>query len=194
VAEAARQRALEDTIDFVDDAEAYSFAYGLRTPRVVVSRGLADRLGLDELQAVLAHEAYHVKSRDPLKIVITRAMAPAMFFLPVLRPLHERYAVGRELAADRRAIRASGTSALARALLNVGGGPPLSDLSAAAAIGGPDMLDVRVAQLETGMEPELPHASRLTTVISATVLAAVTAALVWTAATMAGRGMSDMMM
>jgi hypothetical protein len=59
------------------------------------------------------------------------------------------------LAADRRAVRACGRDPLVGALLKVVRGPAWGELQAAAALGGSELLDLRVAQLESGSEPKL---------------------------------------
>jgi beta-lactamase regulating signal transducer with metallopeptidase domain len=123
------------------------------TPRVAVSRGLVEATSADELSAVIEHERYHVRNLDPLKIVLTRSLSAALFFLPALNALRARYVADCELAADRHAIAQCGDRSLAGALLKVIRGPSWNDLSVAASIGGPDLLDVRVLQLETGAEP-----------------------------------------
>ena len=163
----AEQRRLR--IEVVDASEPYSFSYGSLTPRVVVSRGLLESVEPDELDAVLVHERYHVRNLDPLKVLIARTLPVAFFFLPVLRELQRRYVAGRELAADRSAIRACGRRSVAGALYKVVAGPPSAALGAAAAIGGPDLLEVRVAQLETEREPPQPRLSP--TVVGVSVVA-----------------------
>jgi Zn-dependent protease with chaperone function len=139
----------------LDAPERFSFAYGILTPRVAVSRGLLEGVSDDELRAVLEHERYHVCNLDPLKVVLVQALSAAFFFLPALDSLRARYLAGRELAADRRAVRACGRRPLVGALLKVVRGPDWSELEGVAAIGGPELLDVRVAQLETGIQPKL---------------------------------------
>jgi beta-lactamase regulating signal transducer with metallopeptidase domain len=89
-----------------------------------------------------------------LKIVLVQSLSAAFFFLPVFDSLRARYVAGRELAADRRAVQACGRRPLAGALLKVVRGPDWSELEGVAAIGGRDLLDVRVAQLETGEQPK----------------------------------------
>jgi hypothetical protein len=139
----------------LDAPERFSFAYGVLTPRVAVSRGLLEGVSDDELRAVLEHERYHVCNLDPLQVVLVQALSAAFFFLPALDALRARYLAGRELAADRRAVRACGRRSLVGALLKVVRGPDWSELEGVAAIGGPELLDVRVAQLETGIQPKL---------------------------------------
>lgn len=164
-----------ERIDVIDVDELLSFTFGMRRPRAVVSQGLLDAVSDDELRAVLVHERYHVRNLDPLKVVVARALPSTFFFLPVLRDLRARYLAGRELAADRLALHSCGRLPLAGALYKVaGGGGSLTTQAAAAAIGGPELLSVRLAQLEDGHEPPLPDIAPLT-LASTVVGAAVTA-------------------
>jgi beta-lactamase regulating signal transducer with metallopeptidase domain len=157
---AATQRiGLRREVALVDCDESFSFAYGALTPRIVISRGLVEQATHDELAAVLEHERYHVRNLDPLKVLFARALPPTFFYLPALRLFEQRYVAGRELAADRRAVRRCGQRPLAGALFKVVRGPQWPELGVAAAIGGPELLDIRIAQLETGEEPELARLS-----------------------------------
>ncbi len=151
----ASEVGLGGRVALLDAPERFSFAYGVLTPRVAVSRGLLDGVSSEEMRAVLEHERYHVCNLDPLKVVFVQALSAAFFFLPALDSLRARYLAGRELAADRRAVRACGRRPLASALLKVVRGPDWSELDGVAAIGGPELLDVRVAQLESGIQPKL---------------------------------------
>lgn len=158
---------LAGRVVLVDSPEWFSFAYGALTPRVAVSRGLLEGVSAEELHAVLEHERYHVRNLDPLKVLIVRALPATFFFLPALGALRTRYVAGRELAADRRAVQACGRTPLVGALLKVVRGPAWSELDVAAAIGGPELLDLRVAQLESGREPRLATFNRTGLVLSA---------------------------
>jgi Zn-dependent protease with chaperone function len=151
--DAAEQAHLGGKVRLVDAPEAFSFAYGMTRPTVAVSRGMIESVSVDELRAVLNHERYHVANYDPLKVVLARGLPDSLFFLPALAELRGRYAAGRELAADRRAVQKSGARSVAGALCKVISGPAGIDLSAAAAIGGDEALEARVNQLESGTEP-----------------------------------------
>jgi Zn-dependent protease with chaperone function len=155
LAESARAAGLAGRVVLVDSEEWFSFAYSALTPQVAVSRGLLEAVSDAELRAVLEHERYHVRNLDPLKVLLVRALPATFFFVPALTALRSRYVAGRELAADRRAVRACGRDPLVGALLKVVRGPAWGELQAAAAIGGSELLDLRVAQLETGSEPKL---------------------------------------
>lgn len=164
LAGAAMQAGLEGRVVLMDASESFSFVYGVLAPRVAVSRGLLEGASCEELRAVLEHERYHVCNLDPLKIMLVRALSAALFFVPALDALRARYVAGRELAADRRAVAVCGRRSLAGALLKVVRGPEWSELGVAASIGGPELLAVRVAQLETGAEPR-PEAVRAMRVV-----------------------------
>jgi Zn-dependent protease with chaperone function len=167
LAEAREGAGLRGRPRMIDVAEPFSFTYGALLPRVVVSRGLLESTSAEELRAVLVHERYHVRNLDPLKLVLARALARGLFFLPALRELEGRYLAGRELAADQRALSRCGRRPLASALLKAVRGPSWPELSSAAAIGGPDMLDIRVAQLEGDRPVALGRLQRRALVLSA---------------------------
>jgi Zn-dependent protease with chaperone function len=174
--EMAAQAGLSGRVVLVDTAEPCSFVYGVLSPRVAVSRGLVECISDGELRAVLEHERYHVRNLDPLKVVLAGTLSAALFLLPVLDSLRTRYVAARELAADRRAVAICGRRALVGALLKVVRGPAWSELDLAAPIGDPELLKVRLAQLETGGEPPLQAFSAVRTAISllgATMFAAV---------------------
>ncbi len=177
VREAAAGAKVVGRVDIVHSPEPFSFAYGFLSPRIAVSKGLLEALSPKELEAVMAHERYHVRTRDPAKVVLARAFPRAAFYLPALRHLRRRYVTGRELAADRRAIRAYGEATLAGALYKVVRGPEWPELAQAAAIGGPETLDARVEQLETGREPVVPRVSSTAKLITVLALAALAALL-----------------
>lgn len=102
----------------VDGDAPQAFCIGLLRPRIYVSRAALELLGDEERAAVLAHEAHHARRRDPLRLLVARALAEGLFFLPAVRCLPERYAALAELAADRAATAgAGGRRALASALL-----------------------------------------------------------------------------
>ena len=86
-----------------------AFCAGLHRPKVYVSRGALELLDERQRQAVVAHEAHHAARRDPLRLLIARAVSDGLFFLPVLRRLADRCAALAEVAADEAAVRATGS-------------------------------------------------------------------------------------
>jgi Zn-dependent protease with chaperone function len=99
-------------------SRAQAFCAGFVRPRVYLSRPTAELLSGEQLAAVLAHEAHHVRRRDPLRLLLLTAVGDGMFFLPALGRLRDRYSELAELAADEAALAAVGDpSHLAAALL-----------------------------------------------------------------------------
>lgn len=102
----------------VDGAEPQAFCIGLLRPRIYLSRGALALLDDAQREAVLAHEIHHSRRRDPLRLLIARALGDGLFFLPAVRRLAERCATLAELAADEAAVgQRGGRPALASALL-----------------------------------------------------------------------------
>jgi Zn-dependent protease with chaperone function len=106
-------------VTVIDDPVPQAFCAGYLRPRVYVSRATLELLAADELDAVLSHEEQHRRARDPLRLAFAGALSEALFFLPALAPLRERYSELSELRADRAAVAAAGGErhALASALL-----------------------------------------------------------------------------
>lgn len=138
----------------------YAFTHGIWRPRVVVSTGLVAQATHDELVAVLRHEGYHVRHRDPLKVLALRTWGAALAFLPIVPTVFQRLLDRQELRADRAAVRQSGVAALAGAMLKAVGRPEAGPATALTAIGGPPLLETRVDHLESGRVPGLLTAMR----------------------------------
>jgi len=111
----------EPAVRVVADPTALAFCAGLLRPRVYISTGTLERLSREELRAVLAHEAHHAASRDPLRLLVARALGEGLFFLPAMRRMGHHCASAAELAADEAAVRAGGGQRpLASAMLAFG--------------------------------------------------------------------------
>ena len=108
VALAARGLDLDGRIDVVADTRAFSFCYWFLRPRICLSTGLVDRLDGEELRAVLHHERYHLRQRDPLRQVVARYFAAGLYVVPVVDELLAFNMLQKEIEADQEAVRASG--------------------------------------------------------------------------------------
>ena len=107
----------------IESAEPQAFCAGYLQPRIYLSRGTLDTLKDHQLEAIAAHELHHLRRRDPLRLLVARALADALFFIPLLRRMSERYADLGELAADEAAVRRlESHGPLAGALLKFSGG------------------------------------------------------------------------
>lgn len=106
---------------------------GMRN-RVVVSTGMLDRLGMDEIAAVLAHERSHVRARHDLLVefftVLHTAMPARLRQDAVLAEVH----LLAEVLADRAGARVAGRVHMGRALVALATSPhPQATLGAGAA-------------------------------------------------------------
>jgi Zn-dependent protease with chaperone function len=100
-------------VAIVAGQQPLAFCAGLLRPRVYVSQGACSALGEDELAAVVEHESHHARRRDPLRILIARAVGDAYS----IGALPRREQALAELAADAAAVRSRGAAPLASALL-----------------------------------------------------------------------------
>ena len=107
-------------VQVVADPVPRAFCAGWVRPRVYVSQGAIEQLQADELRAVVVHEDHHARRRDPLRLLVIAVLGEALFFMPVMRRLRERYAQLAEIAADEAATRAAGAQPLAGALMRFG--------------------------------------------------------------------------
>jgi hypothetical protein len=97
-----------------------AFCAGWLRPRIFVSSAALECLSADELRAVLAHEHQHRALRDPLRLAVGQVLCQALFFLPVLRPLHSRSGEVAEMTADAAAVAEADVAPLASAMLAFG--------------------------------------------------------------------------
>lgn len=113
-------RAAKDNIDLVNAEEAFAVTVGYFAPRVLVSAGLIKTLDDLELEAVLRHEAAHLRNRDPLRLLISDCCQKALPFVPIVGHVAKRFRIAKEVEADTEAIIAMGSaSPLASALAKV---------------------------------------------------------------------------
>ena len=142
---------LAGRIDVVRDVRPFSFCYWFRRPRICLSTGLIRRLDDGELRAVLLHERYHLKQRDPLRLVIARYFAAGLYVVPVVDELVAYYTVQKEVAADQAAVRAmGGVRALASALFKALPEADEVDLGLLVPVGPLSVTEARIDQLVDG--------------------------------------------
>jgi Peptidase family M48 len=106
-------------VTVIAGTQPQAFCAGYIRPSVYVSEGALELLTDEELEAVLAHEYHHQRVRDPLRFAGGQILSRALFYVPALRPMCDRYANLAELSADQAAVAASAgeKAPLASALL-----------------------------------------------------------------------------
>lgn len=138
-------------VDVVRDRRPFSFCYWFLRPRICLSTGLVQRLDADELRAVLLHERYHLRHRDPLRLVIARYFAAGLYVVPVVDELVAHYTVQKEIAADQDAVRTvGGVRALASALYKVLPDADELSLGLLVPVGSLSVTEARIDQLVDG--------------------------------------------
>jgi Zn-dependent protease with chaperone function len=169
LARAARAAGLDPVrIRVVDTLPSPAFTVGWLRPRVYVDACLESRLSGDELEAVLAHEAAHVRRRDPLRLSALRFLACTLFWLPSVRRLVEDLADEAEIIADDAAVRER-PLALASALLALArwSGRPRSF---GVGFGDRDMLERRIRRLAGEVVPPETRLTRRSVIAASLAL------------------------
>src|SRR5438046_1477464 len=104
-----------------------------------------------ELRAVLYHERYHLRQRDPLRQVVARYFAAGLYVVPVVGELLAFHTLQKEIGADQEAVRASGdVRSLASALYKLL--PDADDVSLGllVPVSSLSVTEARIDQLVTG--------------------------------------------
>lgn len=124
-----------------------AFTAGWWKPKIYLNAELTERLSGRELQSLVAHEAAHLRRRDPLRLATLRFFACLVFWLPALRRLAEDVADEAEFEADDLA--SSGHPlVLASAILKVAlWGRSRRTMQAVVAFAEPDLIEQRVRRL-----------------------------------------------
>ncbi|MCG8649536.1 MAG: DUF1559 domain-containing protein [Pirellulales bacterium] len=95
------------------------FVSGVFRPTIFVPADLAERLGVTELQSVLAHELSHVSRRDPLVALMQRVAGAMYWFHPLLPALQQQLAVAREEVCDNHVLSTTEATSFSRTLLRL---------------------------------------------------------------------------
>ncbi len=98
----------------------HAFTSGLGKPKIYLSTGMCSYLTAKEIQAVIFHEAHHMRNKAPLMLFVLRILCTLNFFLPINRYLLNLYSSACEKDADDAAVTISGEPLeLASALLKL---------------------------------------------------------------------------
>lgn len=181
---AARARLSLGRLRLVPGLPSPAFVSGWLAPRVFVAADLAERLSADELAAVLAHEAVHLRRRDPLRLFALRALASVLFWLPALRRIAADLEDEWEITADDEAAR-NFALPLATAILRLGGGNP-DVAEPAVGFQRADLLPRRIRRLAGEAPLPLSHLSRRSVLAAAAALL-----IVWSSGIMVLHPLAD---
>ena len=107
-------------VTVVADPHPSAFALGRDRWGIVVSTGLLETLSEQELRAVLAHEAAHLRERHHLVLDFIGSITGPLRWVPFAAAVADAVPHYLEVSADNAAKRRTGTRALASALLIMG--------------------------------------------------------------------------
>lgn len=119
LAGAERAELMGHVVHLLDDDVPRAFCLPTRSGGIAVSRGAIEVLDPQELRAVLAHEAAHLRQRHHLQVAGLHALFGPLTWIPLYRAILDAAPLYLELAADDAARRQCGTDALASALLQM---------------------------------------------------------------------------
>jgi Zn-dependent protease with chaperone function len=163
---------LDGRIDVVTDERPFSFCYWFLRPRICLSTALVERLDPDELRAVLYHERYHLRQRDPLRQIVARYFAAGLYVVPVVDELLSFHTLQKEIEADQEAVRASGdVRSLASALYKLLPDADEVSLGLLVPVSSLSVTEARIDQLVAG-RPVSVALSPLSVVLSSGALIA----------------------
>ena len=91
----------------IESREQFAYCIGLIRPKVVLSRGLIDRLSQPQLEVVLRHEQAHAARRDNLRLWLA-GLALLPLPLTLKQPLLADLALAGEQVCDRAAAAVGG--------------------------------------------------------------------------------------
>jgi Zn-dependent protease with chaperone function len=147
---------------------------GLLKPRIVISSGLLSLMEEDEIEAVIEHEKYHLRHKDPLQMFLLSMLSVSMWYIPIFKWLSEKYNLIIELMADKHAISKVGKSdVLGSALLKILKQGPLPVLTHSHASFAETSINVRIVHIldpHTRLSIKLPILRSVISMIAAFLL------------------------
>ncbi|CAN5140368.1 hypothetical protein BH11PAT1_BH11PAT1_5810 [soil metagenome] len=138
---------LKENVVLVDSSKPFAFCLGVRNPKIYFSTGLRAQLSINELEAVLRHEQYHLENHDTF-IMILASVGHSFFpFFPLVSDLIKKYRIEREIEADKFAVSRIGDQySLISALKKLLAFPTVETVGLAA-IADQDTLEPRICSL-----------------------------------------------
>lgn len=94
----------------IENEKQFAFCLGIRKPKIYISTNLVNALTIQELEAVLRHERYHLNNKDTLTMLIASIGESLLPFFPIFSDFLRNFRIEREIEADREAVRGLGDS------------------------------------------------------------------------------------
>ena len=110
----------KDEVVVVQKRSNHAFNYGVRSQKILLSKGLIKNLTLKQLEAVVLHEQYHLENQHSPLLILSEVISSTLFFLPIAKEVNKKMKVMFEKQADAFAENIQGSSSyLNMALLKV---------------------------------------------------------------------------
>ena len=138
---------LTDKTYLIENEKQFAFCLGVRHPKIYVSTGLLDSVTLQEAEAVLRHERYHLRNRDTLTMLIASIGQSLFPFFPLISDFLRNYRVEREIKADAEAIQGQASEKPLVSILKKLLAMPSVAMMTHAAIADHDTLEPRIRAL-----------------------------------------------
>lgn len=138
---------LSDKTYFVETEKRFAFCLGIRHPKIYISTALASLLTVQELEAVLRHEQYHLRNRDTLTVLVASIGESLLPFFPLISDFLRNFRIEREIKADDEAIRGLGSEKPLVTVLKKLLAVPSVSLVVASEIADHDTLEPRIRAL-----------------------------------------------
>jgi Zn-dependent protease with chaperone function len=107
--------------ELIESHEPFAYCIGLLRPKVVLSRGIIDRLSPLQLEVVLRHEQAHAARLDNLRLWLA-GLSLLPLPLRLKQPLLAALALAGEQACDRAAVTVDGPALVIETLSALAGG------------------------------------------------------------------------
>lgn len=131
----------------IESDKQFAFCLGIRHPRIYVSTSLVNILTIQELEAVLRHERYHLNHKDTLTMLIASIGQSLLPFFPLISDFLHNYRIEREIRADAQAIQGLGDEKPLISVLKKLLTTPSLATATASAIADRDTLEPRIRAL-----------------------------------------------
>jgi len=90
----------QTAVAVVKNNKLTAYTIGLFNPKIIVSEALIVKLSHEQLEAVVLHELYHLRSRHLLWLLLSKLISSLFFFIPLVEYLAQQLKTEFELAAD----------------------------------------------------------------------------------------------
>lgn len=161
-------------VTVVADPQPAAFALGRGKCGIIVSTGLLQVLGDQELNAVLEHEAAHLRERHHLILDFIGSITGPLKWVPLAGVIANAVPHYLEVAADNAAQRRVGTRALASALLIMGEASPAQHRAAQQTGSGRMMLAAGPERVRHLVSPVSPRRGALGALAIVAIMAVLT--------------------